>query len=122
MSNYNGSEIFPGLSVRQTASLEAALRMVPNASMREGLLRNIYSLFGVAGSYTGRQFRSALEQAFAAEGLDEIAPLNLDAREYLFSDSLGVLQAAGNTSAKIVQRQAAPAKLGGAGALNANLT
>lgn len=91
---YNGSTIFPGLTSRQTASLEAALRMIPDASMREGLLRNIYSLIGTA-PYTGREFRSALEQAFAAEGLDEIAPLNLEAREYLFSDLLGVLHGAG---------------------------
>ncbi len=93
MPDYNGSTIFPNLTSRQLASLEAALRMVPSV-YREGLLRNMYTLLGVADSYTYLQFTSAIEQAFAAEGLDEIAPLNLSSRTYLFSDSLGVLQAA----------------------------
>ena len=49
---YNGSTIFPNLTSRQLASLNAALRLAPG-DYREGLLRNIYSLLGVADSYTG---------------------------------------------------------------------
>ena len=49
MTTYSGSQILPGLTSRQTNSLEAALRLAPG-DYREGLLRNIYSILGVSVS------------------------------------------------------------------------
>ena len=78
----------------------------------------MYSILGVADAYTGLPSPRRLSRCSLPKVCDEIAPLNFD-RYYFFRDTIGQLAAAGTTSAKIVQRQAAPASLGGAGALNA---
>jgi hypothetical protein len=66
------------LTSRQSASLASALRMVPPV-YHDGLLRTITALLP-ADTCTGIQLVSAMEQAFAGEGLDEYAPLQLEER------------------------------------------